>query len=80
MARSRIEVTQTWQLISTGQAVFSVLHVSTGTLLFNEIADDITANRISNPQLGRQFQQGEAKSTYVRATRDGWVLLADGDL
>jgi hypothetical protein len=80
MARATIEVTREWQQIATGRAVFSVLRVSTGSILFNETADDDTANKISNPGLSDQFLQADDKLTFVRATKDGWIILADGVL
>jgi hypothetical protein len=80
MARARIVVDRNWQQIAIGRAVFSVLEVSTGSLLFNEIADDVTANQIPNPAFADQFQQSDDLPTFVRATKDGWVLLADGAL
>jgi hypothetical protein len=83
MARAKIEVTREWQQIATGRAIFSVLETSQGSegaLFFNESATDLTSNRIPNPKVASQYQQSDDLPTYVRATKDGYVLLADGAL
>ncbi len=79
MARARIVVTQTWQQIAVGRAVFTVAKAGRGPLYFNELADDNTAN-VVNPGPERQFQQGDDLPTFVRADGLGYELIADGAL
>lgn len=79
MAKAITTVTQAWQQIATGPAIFTIDKRGTGSILFNETEDDATAYRDAALP-GDQFEQGDIKITKVRATGDGWKVLADGVL
>lgn len=79
MSRALITVTQAWQEIATGPAIFTIERQGKGKLLFNETEDDVTAYKdVAEPN--DQFEQDDIKVTKVRATGDGWKVLADGVL
>lgn len=79
MAKQLITVTDTWQQVAAGAAVFTVHTVGKGVLKFDEAQDDATAYSAS-PAVGEQFEQGTSVATFVRATGDGWKIVADGVL
>lgn len=79
MSKARIVVTQAWVEVATSSAVFTVDVRGSGTLLFNEAADDNTAYSVF-PELGEQFQQSSNVSTFVRTTGADWELIGDGGL
>jgi len=79
MAKARTTVTTSWQQIAAGAAVFTVEKVGSGHLLFNETPSDETAYR-DRPNQYDQLEQPNAAPTYVKATGDGWVIIADGSL
>jgi len=79
MAKTRVIVSQTFEQIATGAVVVTVDKQGDGALLFNETATEDTAYK-SHPEISEQFQQTEAVTTFVRATGDGWELIADGVL
>jgi hypothetical protein len=80
MARAKITVTQSWQDAAIGKAVFTVVKVGEGSLLFNETASDATAHRDAGARVNSQYSQSETLPTKVRATGDGWEIIADGVL
>ena len=84
MARTKLVVTDAYQLASGTAAIFTVKKAGTGQLLFNDInTDDIAAEIISaatpGARDGLQFEQGLIKNTYVRASEAGagWVVLIE---
>jgi hypothetical protein len=79
MAKALTTVTQAWQQIATGPAVFTIDTVGKGSIIFNETENDATAYRDAALP-GDQFEQGDIKITKVRATGDGWKVLTDGVL
>jgi len=79
MAKARTTVTTSWQQIAAGAAVFTVEKVGAGHLLFNETQADETAYR-DRPSQNDQFEQRSDVTTYVKATGDGWEIIADGSL
>jgi len=80
MAKAKFTITQSWQQVATGAAVFTIEKVGDGTIFFNETEDDVTAYRDSGLAGGEQYQQTAAVITTVRADGDGWELIADGVL
>jgi len=79
MSKALISVTQSWQEAAIGAAIFTVEEEGSGVLYFNETEDDSTAYKIIGKS-GEQFEQTAAVSTNVRATGDGWKIIADGGL
>ena len=77
MARARVVVTQSWQQIAVGAAVFTIDIAAHGAVYFNEAQDDSTANKVY-PKAGEQFSQSVTVPTYVKAEQLGWELIADG--
>lgn len=77
MARQTITVTTDWFQVGTGACILTVNRAGKGALMINESATDTDAF-ISTGSPGDQFNQNESKPTFVRATGEGWVLLADG--
>lgn len=78
--RATIDVTQVWQQIATGTVAVSVVQVGVGTLYFNQTASDTDQLPITNALINEQFTQNETVPTFVRASGDGWKVLADGVL
>lgn len=79
MSRATINVTQSWQLISSGAVTITVTKKGAGSLLFNETGTDSNAN-VTNPSPGDQFGQDEIRDTFVRALGDGYEVLVDGTI
>ena len=77
MARSTVNITNTYQQIATGVATITVHKSGSGTLYLNETATDVNANNFK-PDNSDQYIQDEAKNTWVRSDGLGWVLLVDG--
>ena len=85
MARTKLVITDAYQLASAAVAVFTVKKVGAGKLLFNDVnSDDVAAEAISRETpgaIGMQFEQGSIKNTYIRASivNAGWeVLIEEG--
>lgn len=81
MARATTIITDSFQLIASGAALFSIKEKGKGALIFNETATDSNAN-FEHPEAAQQFLQNETKETYVRAQQPdaGWVIITDGDI
>ena len=81
MARATTIVTDSFQQIASGAALFTIKKKGKGALIFNETATDSNAN-LEHPQAGGQFTQTEAKATHVRAQQAnaGWEIITDGDI
>ncbi len=77
MSKIRTEVTQAWQQIATGPAVFTIAADGEGAIIFNESEDDATAYT-GTPGNNAQFEQNAEVPTYVRATGNGWAVVTDG--
>lgn len=80
MARTLIDVTQTFQEISTVPHITTIEQVGDGTLLINDAATDATAEKLSGSvSVGDQVKQSATVSTFARATGDGWKIIVDDD-
>lgn len=81
MAKTQVVVTDTWQNIATGPAVFTIKKVGVGNIAFNTTETLDTAYE-DVPAVGDQFQQTDALNTKVKADRAdaGWVIIVDGAL
>lgn len=79
MAKTRVVVTDSYQKVSSGTAVITIVEQGEGLILLDETGDDETAYSLL-AQPGDQFEQTSNLDTYVRATGDGWVIVADGIL
>jgi len=81
MSRQTITVTNAWQQIAVGIAVFTIQGHGEGPLLFNETASDINAIPVFE-LAGKQMKETEPKSTFVRAKKNnaGWIIVVDGDI
>jgi len=79
MARSTTIITDSFQQIASGAALFTIDKVGKGALILNETASDSNAN-FTRPEAGGQLAQTEAKATFVRAqeANAGWVVITDG--
>jgi hypothetical protein len=79
MAKNSVLVTNSYQLVASGPVVITVKSKGSGALLFDENQSDFTAYRTDAP-VGDQFQETEARPTYVRSTGEGWRIIVDGEL
>ena len=79
MAKVRVAITESYQKVSSGTAVITIAVQGEGIILLDETGDDDTAYSLL-AQPGDQFEQTSNLDTYVRATGDGWVIVADGIL
>ena len=83
MARQLLTITDTWQTIANGIAVFDVEKKGAGTLLFNQLEDDLTAHK-DNPEAGDQYFESEERITKCKVNGyDGtnpYIILVDGVL
>lgn len=79
MSKARFTITQAWQQIATGPAIFSIARKGTGSLIFNETEDVSTAYQVV-AEAGEQFEQTGVNITTVRTTGAGWEIVADGVL
>jgi hypothetical protein len=79
MAKAVYTVTTNWQQIATGPVVLTIKAEGDGVIMFDEAQDDATAY-VSSADVGDQFEQAAAVPTYVKATGDGWKVIADGTL
>ena len=84
MARTKLVITDAYQLASGTTAVFTIKKAGTGQLLFNDVnTDDIAAEAISaaspSAREGLQYEQTSVVNTYVRASEAdaGWVILIE---
>ena len=64
MARQTITVSQSWQQIAAGAAEIHILKKGSGTILFNEAADDAEALPVS-PEAGEYFDQRQDVPQFV---------------
>jgi len=79
MAKTRFTITDTYQEVATGAAIMTIAVKGSGSLYLDEASNDVTAY-VSNGLPGDQFEQSSAVSTFVRASGDGWQIIADGVL
>ena len=81
MAKINIVPTDAWQKIALGRVIVTVLERGRGSIYFNEVGSDPTAH-ISRPDVGEQYEQDEAKETWVRTPDDTrpWKIQVDGVL
>jgi hypothetical protein len=79
MSKAEITITQSYQVVATGAAIISVKKQGAGALFFNETASDVAAYQVAAAP-GEQFEQTAVVDTHVRASGDGWVIIADGVL
>ena len=79
MAKSTIEITQSYQQIATGPVIITVLRRGKGSLLFNDTPSDVNA-LTDRASITQQFTEDENRLTFVRATGDGWKVIVDGVL
>ena len=84
MARTKLVITDAYQLASGTAAVFTIKKAGTGRLFFNDVdTDDIAAEIISvatpGAREGLQFEQSLIKNTYVKASEAdaGWEILIE---
>lgn len=80
MARSVKNITETYQSVSAGAAVFSFKKKGKGTLFINTVnTDDDAAEEFSSEENERQAQQQSAVETFIRANDpdEGWVVIVD---
>ena len=84
MARTKLVVTDAYQLASGTAAIFTIKKAGAGQLFFNDVnTDDIAAESISaetpSARAGLQYEQGLIKNTYVRASvaDAGWEILIE---
>ena len=84
MARTKLVVTDAYQLASGTAAIFTIKQAGRGQLFFNDVnTDDIAAEKISaatpGAREGLQYEQGLVKNTYVKASEAdaGWVILIE---
>jgi len=84
MARTKLVVTDAYQLASGTAAIFTIKKAGAGQLFFNDVnTDDIAAESISaatpSAREGLQYEQGLIKNTYVRASvaDAGWEILIE---
>jgi len=75
MATTLVDITGTWAEIATGPALFIIKRYGRGTLyVANEEAEAGARAFSGSDEIGRQLSQGDAVSTYARATETGWQL------
>lgn len=83
MARSVKNITEAYQLVSAGAAVFSFKKKGKGTLFINteDVAgpDDSKAEEFASDGNERQAQQQSVVNTYIRASDpdEGWIVIVD---
>lgn len=80
MARTVKNITEAYQSVSTGVAVFSFKKKGKGTLFINTVnTDDDTAEAFSSDGNERQSQQESAVETFIRASDpgEGWEVIVD---
>ena len=84
MARTKLVVTDAYQLASGTAAIFTIKKAGEGQLFFNDVnTDDTAAESISaetpSARAGLQYEQGLIKNTYVRASvaDAGWEILIE---
>ncbi len=79
MAKVRVAITGSYQKVSSGTAVITIVERGEGIILLDETGDDDTAySLLAQPR--DQFEQTSNLDTYVRATGEGWIVIADGIL
>ena len=84
MARTKLVVTDAYQLASGTAAIFTIKKAGAGQLIFNDVnTDDIAADAVSaatpGARDGLQFKQGLIKNYYVRASvaNAGWEITVE---
>jgi len=81
MAKINVVPTSAWVKVAVGRVIVTVLERGRGPLYFNEVGSDSTAH-ISRPAVGEQYEQDEAKETWVKTPDDAvpWKIQVDGVL
>jgi len=79
MSKAVLNITQAWQTVAVGAAIFTIKVKGAGAIFFNETEDDASAY-VAAALPGEQFSQNDAILTKCRATGSGWVIIADGVL
>jgi len=81
MSRAIVNLTESWQEISTVEAVYTVQQLKRGEeILINTAQSETAAMRLNSAKLGKQVQQTASVSTYAKATSaTGCVLIVDTD-
>lgn len=81
MARTIVNLNESWQQIASAEAAFTIQQVAAKSeILINTAQDDSTAMRINTAKKGKQVQQTAAVITYARATvASGCSILVDDD-
>ncbi len=79
MAKARIPITQSYQTVATGVAIFTIDEVGDGAIFFDTTGDDSTAYKVT-ALINEQFSENAVQDTQVRASGDGWVIIVDGTL
>ena len=84
MARTVVEPTSSYALLSGTTFILTVKVAGEGVLFLNDVnTDNDAAEQISRgtpgARDGLQFEQGLVKNTYVKASGTGWVLVLEED-
>ena len=79
MARTKVTVTTSWQLISSTETIIQISKApgSVGQLFFNTSASDTAALGFTPQDLGEFIIQNSVETTYVKAAQDGWEIIVD---
>lgn len=81
MARAIVAITDSWQAIATGEAVFTIQKMAKASeIILNTAQSETAAMRINTAKIGKQVQQTSAVTTYAKATvATGCEILVDDD-
>lgn len=71
-----LNITTSWQDVSTVPALFTIKSTGDGEILFNTAEDDTTANNGVRLH-GDQLRQTATVTTKCRATGAGWSILVE---
>lgn len=76
MPRVQIDLTSSYQQISSGKAVFTIKKTGGGLIFFNDVASDTAAMKRS-PDPEEQFTQTGNVATFAKG--DGYTIIVDDD-
>lgn len=75
-----LTVTDTYQVASAREAIFTIHKEGKGTIYFSDNQDDLTAKARARGSVGDKIITRTNVQTFVRATGDGWKITIDESL
>jgi len=78
MAKSSIDISDSWVLVSSNKASYTVRKVGEGILLVNDAQSEVGALKVNNFSGRVQLLQTSAVNTYMKVTKPStWTVDVD---